>query len=265
MGNNIFNLSGKVALVTGGGSGIGRSICEGMAEFGADVVCCDIYQERALETIGLISKFGHRTMALQADISVPADVDSMVNQIVQQWGTIDILVNNAAILPPEAPVHEITKESWDKVMDVDLRGVFLCMKSVLPVMIKQHSGSIINISSVNGVKTHDRELNPMANYNAAKAGVIALTKQAATEYAAQGIRINCIAPGQVPGTNIAAARKKNWSQEQIDKLREIRLNRIPLKRFGKVDDFKGPAVFLASDASQFIIGHTLVVDGGETI
>jgi 3-oxoacyl-[acyl-carrier protein] reductase len=259
MDRNIFDLSGKVAIVTGGGSGIGRAMCEALAEFGADVVCCDIIQARALETIELINKIAHRTLAVQTDISVPEEIDSMVAGIVNEFGSIDILVNNAGILPPEAPVHETTIESWDKIMDVDLRGVFLCMKSVLPVMIKQQSGSIINISSVNGVKTHDRELNPMANYNTAKAGVIALTKQAATEYAPFGIRINCIAPGQVPGTNIAAGRKKTWTQEKIDRLREIRLNRIPLKRFGK------PVVFLASDASKFVIGHTLVVDGGETI
>jgi 3-oxoacyl-[acyl-carrier protein] reductase len=265
MDRNMFDLSGKVALVTGGGSGIGRGICEGLAQFGADVACCDIDKDRALETVGLINKFGHNNLAVQADISLPVEIDSMVNKIVEYFGAIDILVNNAGILCPEAPVHETTKESWDRVMDVDLRGVFLCMKSVLPVMIKQQSGSIINISSVNGVKTHDREINPMANYNAAKAGVIALTKQAATEYATQGIRINCIAPGQVPGTNIAAARKRDWTQEKIEKFREIRLNRIPLRRFGTVEDFKGPAVFLASDASKFVIGHTLVVDGGETI
>ena len=265
MNTDIFDRSGKVALVTGGSRGLGRSICEFLAEFGADVVCCARNKERLAETVELIQKFGHRALAVQADVSNPIDVKAMVSEVVNQFGSIDILFNNAGMLPTDAIVHEITVESWDEVMNVDLKGVFLCMREVLPVMIQQKRGNIVNISSINGLKTLDREQAPLAGYNTAKAGVIALTRQAAAEYAGMGIRVNCIAPGRIRPTSISAERKKTWSQERLDKLEESRLNRIPIRRFGAIRDLKGAVVFLASDASSFVIGHTLVVDGGETI
>ena len=265
MNQNIFDLSGNVALVTGGSSGLGRKICEFFAEFGADVAFCGRNRERLAETAELVEKFGHRAMPIQADVSNPDDIKAMVNEIVGKLGGIDILVNNAGMLPADAKVHEIPVESWDEVMNVDLKGVFLCMKEVLPVMIKQKKGNIINISSIVGLKTLDREQAPLAGYITAKAGVVALTAQAAAEYAGLGIRINCIAPGRIRPTSISTGRKKAWSQEELEKLEQTRLNRIPLGRFGAVEDLKGAVIFLASDASSFVVGQTLVVDGGETI
>jgi len=259
----MFDLSGKIAIVTGGGSGIGRSLCEAIAEFGADVAICDINEEWARETAKLISKFGHRTLVIKADVSIPHEVEHMVSEIVAKFGAIDILFNNAGIYPQESKIHETTIEAWDKIMAVNLRGVFLCMRAVLPVMIKQKKGSIINITSINGIMTKDREIIPSAHYNASKAGVIALTRQAATEYASDGIRVNCIAPGQISGTNIVVDRQKRWSQEKLYRLNEMRLSRIPLRRNGKPEDLKGISIYLASDASSFATGQTFIIDGGE--
>ncbi len=259
----LFDISGKMALITGGGSGIGRSLCEGMAEFGADVAICDINEEWARETAKLIGKFGHRTLVIKGDVSNPRDVEYLVNETEAKLGTIDILINNVGIYLRESKIHEMVVEDWDRTMAVNLRGVFLCMRAVLPVMIKQKRGNIINISSVNGIMTKDRDEVPMAHYNASKAGVIALTRQAATEYAKDGIRINCIAPGQIGGTNIVVERQERWSQEKLDRLREMRLSRIPLRRSGRPEELKGIALYLASDASSFTTGQTFIVDGGE--
>lgn len=259
----LFDLSGKVALITGGGSGIGQSLCEAMAEFGAAVACCDINMDGAQETVELMSKLTHRTLIIGADVSKPDDVEHMVDKTITELGSIDILFNNAGIYPTEAKIHEIAIKTWDRIMAVDLRGVFLCMRAVLPVMMRQRRGNIINIASINGLRTVDREIVPVASYNAAKAGVIALTRQAATEYASDGIRINSIAPGIISGTNIVAERQRTWSQESQDKLLKMRLSRIPLRRMGKPDDLKGMAVYLASDASSFVTGQTFIIDGGQ--
>ncbi len=260
---DIFDLSGKVALVTGGGSGIGRLICEAMVEYGADVACCDLNKDGARETAELVSKFKRRSVAIEADVSQPDSVQYMMDKTMAELGSIDILFNNAGIYPVGSRVHETAIEDWDRIIAVDLKGVFLCMRAVLPVMMKQGKGTIINTSSINGIMTNDREVVPVASYNVAKAGVIALTRQAATEYASDGIRVNCIAPGIIGGTNIAAARKNAWSQEKQDKLLEMRLNRIPMRRIGTPEDLKGISVFLASEASSFVTGQTFIIDGGQ--
>ena len=141
--------------------------------------------------LSLFGKFGHRTLIIKSDISNPQEVEHMVNETVTKLGAIDILVNNAGILFSESKIHEMTIEAWDKTMTVNLRGVFLCMRAVLPLIIRQKKGNIINIASVNGIMTMDREVVPTAHYNASKAGIIALTRQAATEYAKDEIRVNC--------------------------------------------------------------------------
>jgi NAD(P)-dependent dehydrogenase (short-subunit alcohol dehydrogenase family) len=262
---SIWDLSGNVALVTGGGSGIGRALCEAMAEFGADVACCDINNEGAQETAQLIRKFGHRTLVIKADLSRPEDVEDTINRAVTDLGSIDILFNNAGVVPPEGKIHETGIEVWDRVMAIDLRGVFLCMRAALPVMIRQKRGSVINISSINGLQTNRASgaLLPMASYNAAKAGVIALTRQAALEYAGYGIRVNSIAPGTIGGTNIGRERREALSPEMEKKLLETRLGHTLLGRTGKPDDLKGVAVYLASEASSFVTGQTFVIDGGQ--
>jgi NAD(P)-dependent dehydrogenase (short-subunit alcohol dehydrogenase family) len=265
MTTNLFDLSGKVALVTGGGRGMGRFICETLAEYGADIVTCGRTKEKLDETVELLKKYGHRALAIQADVTKEDSLKAMVNEIVGKFGKIDILFNNAGTLPVDSPLHEISLESWEETMNTDLKGVFLTMKAVIPVMLQQKSGNIINISSITGLKTLDRELAPLAGYFTAKAGVDILTKQAASEYASLGIRVNSIAPGRIRPTALSAERKKRWSPERVAQLEAARLNRIPIKRFGAIGDLKGAIIYLASDASSFVVGHTLVVDGGETI
>ena len=258
---NMFDLSGRVALVTGGGYGIGRSICEAMAEFGADVAIADINEELAKETSGLLTKFGHRTLAIRADVSDSRAIDHMVNETVTKLGSIDILFNNAGFILGKFRIHETSDEVWDKTMAVNLKGVFLCTRAALPVMMKQKKGSIINTASIGGILPGDPELKS-AIYNVAKAGVICFTRQAAAEYGRDGIRINAIAPGIIEGTNFATVRRKNLSPEEAAKLREKRAERIPLGRPGRPDDLKGIAVYLASDASSYATGQVFVVDAG---
>jgi 3-oxoacyl-[acyl-carrier protein] reductase len=135
--SNIFNLSGRVALITGGGSGLGRAFCESMAEYGADVACIGRTEQNLKETVELISRFGHRVIAIKADVSKPEEVEYMVNEVVAKLGTIDILFNNAGISGAAIRVGETPIEDWDRVIDIDLRGVFLCMRAVLPVMLNQ--------------------------------------------------------------------------------------------------------------------------------
>jgi len=257
-GKGIFDLSGRVALVTAGGRGLGREFCLAVAEFGADVACADVRVEAARETVDLIKTFGHRAIAIEADVSKPDQVERMVNQTVAELGTIDILFNNAGIPNPPVRIHELSIEDWDMVMAVDLRGMFLCMRKVLPVMLEKKMGVIINTASVAGLMAGGEEwsLPNGAPYGAAKAGVIALTRHAAVAYAKEGIRINAIAPGAHRTLPLG------FPPEEMDKL-DRKLSRfIPMGRLGKPSEIKGLAVYLASDASSYVTGQTFVEDGG---
>jgi len=257
----MFDLSGRVAVVTGGGYGIGRSICEAMAEFGADVAIADIREELARETAGLIARFGHHTLAIKADVSVTADVERIVNETLSNWGTIDILVNNAGFLIGNSPVHETTEETWDRIMAVNLKGVFLCTRAVLPVMLKQKKGSIINMASAGGILPGDRALGSVA-YDVSKGAVITFTRKTAAEYGRDGIRINAIAPGMIADTHFAAERRAQRPKEDSMKLLEAQVDRMALGRYGKPDELKGIAIYLASEASSYATGQVFVIDAG---
>ena len=192
--SDIFCLEDKVALVTGAGRGLGRALCEAMAEFGADVVCVGRTEQNIQETAASISEFGNRVISIKADVSKPDEVANMVSETVNKLGSIDILFNNAGITSPPTRIGETPIEEWDKIISIDLRGVFLCMRAVIPVMLKQKRGSIINISSIGAFGCGVPEVAPAA-YGVSKAGVNILTKFGAVEYAKDGIRVNCIAPG----------------------------------------------------------------------
>ena len=254
MSSNIFDLSGKTALITGGGSGIGRAYCEGMAEFGADIACCDIIEERAQETVALISRFGHRAITLKADVSKEDEVEHMVNQAVKALGSIDIAFANAGIGEGgRFMIHEKPIEDWDRIMAVNLRSVFLLMRAVFPLMIKQKAGNFITTASVSGLWP---VTVPFAvGYAPAKAGVIMLTKIAARQYAEYGIRVNTICPGW-HRTSIHSAERRKTMDEDV-------LTRVPMKRVGLPEELKGLAVWLASDASSYVTGQSFVEDGGE--
>jgi len=254
---SIFDLSGKVALVTGGGSGIGRAYCEAMAEFGADVACSDIEEQKAQETVKLISKFGHRAIAIKADASRQDEIKSMVNRTVEELGTIDIVFANAGIGDESmVKIHEKPVEDWDRVMALQPRGTFLLMRAVFPIMMKKKSGSFINTASIGGLTATSASgpFQLITAYNSAKAAVIMLTKMAAKQYGEYGIRVNAICPG-LHRTDLAP-------EEVRPMLEEIIVPLTPLKRVGLPEELKGLAVWLASDASSFVSGQTFVQDGG---
>jgi NAD(P)-dependent dehydrogenase (short-subunit alcohol dehydrogenase family) len=260
MDKNMFDLSGRVAIVTGSGRGLGRAFCEGMAEFGADVVCVDWDGPQAQETAHLIKSFGRKSLAIKTDVSKAVQVDSMVKETVSKLGAIDILINNAGITAPGSQIIDTPLDVWEKVLAVDLTGVFLCMRAVLPFMLKQKRGSIINISSGSALGANRPGIVPPC-YSAAKAGVISLTKAGAIEHGKNGIRVNCIAPGMfdtglgsLPDPE-AEKKRKALFQATIDR-------DIPMGRYAQPSEIKGMAVFLASDAASYVTGQVLIPDGG---
>ena len=252
----IFDLSGRVALVTAGGNGLGRAYCEAMAEFGADVACNDINPLFAQETTDLVKNYRHRAIAIQGDISKPDEIERMVSQTVQEFGTIDIMFCNAGIINPLVPLHELAVEDWDRVIALNLRGTFLCMKAVLPLMLKQKKGSIIITASVSGLRAGKEPHS--GPYGTSKAALIGLTRHAAVAYAKDGIRINAIAPGAHSSRSVSRLIRNH---EEIEKWLS---NSIPMGRIAEPGEIKGLAVFLASDASSYVTGQTFVTDGGLT-
>jgi NAD(P)-dependent dehydrogenase (short-subunit alcohol dehydrogenase family) len=257
-GKEIFNLSDKIALVTAGGHGLGREYCIAMAEFGADVVCNDIDASLAKETIEIIKQYGHRTLAIEADVSKQNEVDQMVGRTVDEFGRIDILFCNAGIMNPLVPLHELAVEDWDRVVEVNLTSMFLCMRAILPIMLKQGKGSIISTSSVAGIKAGNAPLSHC--YGATKAGMIGFMRHAAVTYARSGIRINAIAPGLHDTRPVGL----KLSLEESEKLMKSVEPSIPIGRFAKPIEIRGLAVFLASDASSYVTGQVFATDGGVT-
>jgi NAD(P)-dependent dehydrogenase (short-subunit alcohol dehydrogenase family) len=257
---NMFDLTGRVALVTGGGSGIGRSICEGLAECGADVAVADLNEESARQTVDIISKHGHRAMAIKADVSIAADVENMVHQTVVKFGKLDIACNNAGGLVGRYRIHETPEELWDKIMAVNFKGIFLCTKAEVAVMLKQKNGSIINTASVGAILPGDPDTMGSI-YDSAKGGVIVFSRKAAGEYGKEGIRINAIAPGMIMGTNFAAERRKSAPEAATAKVQGS-LTKMALGRPGSADELKGIVVYLASDAASYTTGQVFVIDGG---
>jgi NAD(P)-dependent dehydrogenase (short-subunit alcohol dehydrogenase family) len=261
----IFDLSGKVALVTGASRGLGRAFAEAMAEYGADVACNGRDSVKLAETVQLLGKYKHRAIAVKADVTKEVEVKKMVAETVKQLGKIDIFFNNAGIARPPRPIHETPTEEWDAVIETNLRGVFLCLKHVLAEMVKNKSGSIINISSIAGLRAEVPEVGPAA-YGAAKAGVILLTNIAAMEYAKYNIRVNCIAPGMHKselGRNNAGPRPANMPD--MEKMMATYFqDEIPMGRIAEASELAGLAVLLASNASSYITGQVFVEDGGQS-
>ena len=254
----LFDLTGRVAIVTGGATGMGRQMAEGLAEMGANVALCARKQERCQQAAVELQKLGVKTIALACDVKNPASVQEMVDATLSQFGRIDILINNAGI-SWGAPVEEMKLEDWTKVIETNLTGTFLCAQAVGRVMISQgrggnSGGKIINIASVAGLGGAPAEL-PAIGYHASKGGVISFTKDLACKWAAHNIQVNAIAPGWFP---------THMSQRVLEHHSELFLSHIPLRRFGNEHDLKGAAVFLASDASNYVTGHVLVVDGGQS-
>ena len=260
----IFDLTGKVALITGASRGLGRAFAEAMAEFGADVACAGRDEAKLAETLQIINKYQHRNIAVKADVTKENEIKRMVDETVRQMDKIDIFFNNAGIARPPRPIHETPTEEWDAVIETNLRGVFLCLKYVLAAMVKNKSGSIINISSIAGLRAEVPEVGPAA-YGAAKAGVILLTNIAAMEYAKDNIRVNAIAPGMHKselGQNNPGPRPDPAAMEKM--INEYCAQWIPMGRIAEASELKGLAVLLASDASSYITGQVFIEDGGQS-
>ncbi|EFK09255.1 putative Levodione reductase [delta proteobacterium NaphS2] len=260
--SELFDLSGKVSLVTGAGSGLGRVFCEGLAENGCDVICADINEDWAKETEEIVAKQGVNTLAVKADISNQEDVKRMFEKAMERFGKLDVLFNNAGISTKVHKIHEMPLKDWSRLIDVNLTGTFICMQEALKIMVKQKGGNIINTSSVAGVVAIYPDLLTIGNYVAAKHGIIGLTKQGAVEYGGDGIRVNCIAPGWHLGTRLVEASERITSEEEGARLVQKICEVTPLGRTGDPNEIKGLAVYLASDASSFVTGSVFVQDGG---
>ena len=259
----LFDLTGRVAIVTGGSIGLGRQMADGLAEMGADLVLCARKQERCHQAAEELQQLGVKAIAIGCDVKNPDSIQEMVEATLSQFGRIDVLINNAGI-SWGAPVEEMRLEDWNKVIETNLTGTFLCAQAVGKVMIRQgrgensacknSAGKIINIASVAGLGGAPAEL-PAIGYHASKGGVISFTKDLACKWASHNIQVNAIAPGWFP---------THMSNRVLEHHEELFLSHIPLRRFGNEHDLKGAAVFLASAASNYVTGHVLVVDGGQS-
>jgi len=243
-----MELKGKVALVTGAAQGIGKAVALLLAEKGADIVVSDINLEKAEETAREIEAIGRKAMAIRVDVANGNDVDRMVEAILGRFGQIDILVNNAGITRDKL-VLRMTEEDWDAVLNVNLKGTFICTKAVIRHMSKQRRGKIVNIASVSGEMGNVGQ----ANYSASKAGVIGFSKTVAREFAQRGINVNAIAPGYIETPMTDALPEK--TKEELRRL-------IPMDRLGRPEDVAEAVLFLVSEASSYITGQVLNVNGG---
>jgi NAD(P)-dependent dehydrogenase (short-subunit alcohol dehydrogenase family) len=250
----LFDLSGKVAIVTGGGSGLGRQMAEALAESGADVVLCARKAERCAQAAAELRGLGIRALGLACDIRDPEQIDAIVGRTVDELGRVDILVNNSGTSWGAAP-EDVPREGWQKVIDVNLTGAFLFAQAAGRVMIEQgDGGKIVNVASVAAFRGAPQAAMNAIPYNASKGGLVALTIDLAVKWAPQRINVNAVAPGWFP---------TEMSGGTIEAGRDAFLRRIPLGRFGGPDDLKGAVVFLASAASDYVTGTTIVVDGGQ--
>lgn len=249
---DLFKLEGKTAIVTGGGRGLGAQIAEGFAEAGANVVVCSRKLEACQEISDQLKEKGVRSLAVACDVTNPADVKKVIQQTMEEFGAIDILVNNSGA-SWGAPVVDMPLEAWEKVMAVNVTGTFLMSREVGQHMINQGSGKIINIASVAGLGGIDPDLMDTIGYNTSKGAVITFTKDLAAKWGQHNINVNALAPGFFP---------TKMSKVLIEHGGEKLLERTPLNRFGTEEDLKGAALFLASKASDYITGDVIIVDGG---
>jgi 2-dehydro-3-deoxy-D-gluconate 5-dehydrogenase len=247
----LFDLAGKVAIVTGGAMGIGQGIAFRLAEAGAAVMIVDVNLEAAEDTVSKIRVEGGKAKAIKADASSVADAKRTVQETVRAFGRLDILVNNAGVYP-FAPALEVTEALWDKVVDINLKGLFFYTQAAAQEMVNEgHAGKIINMASIDAM----HPTGNLVHYDASKGGVVMVTKALALEFGPRGISINAIAPGgiQTPGAS---------SPSTSDEMMQAFAAHIPMRRMGVPDDIAKVALFLASNASDYMTGSVVVVDGG---
>jgi gluconate 5-dehydrogenase len=249
---DLFDLTGKTAIITGGGRGLGEQMAQGLAEAEANIVLCSRNKEACQQVADRLAHLGVKTLALACDISQPEDIKNVVHETIETFGRIDILINNSGATWG-ASAEEMPLEAWQKVMNINVTGTFLMSQEAGKEMIKQKAGKIINIASIAGLGGTDPQYMDTIGYNTSKGAVITFTKDLAVKWGQHNIQVNAIAPGFFPTKMSGAIMKQG---------KEYFLSQTPLKRFGSEADLKGAAVFLASAASNYITGDILTVDGG---
>jgi len=249
------NLNGKVAFVTGAASGIGRATALAFAREGANVVVADIDQSGNQDTVGMIEGLGGKAVAVVCDVTRSEDVQTSLTTTVNRFGRLDYAFNNAGAEQRPKLTADITEEEWDRIITINLRSVFLCLKYEIPLMLQHAGGAIVNTSSGAGIKVFGRG----AAYAAAKHGVVGLTKDAALDYASSNIRINAICPGIIDTEMMD--RFTGGTAEERDRV----IAQEPIGRMGRPDEIAATVVWLCSNAASFVTGHAMVVDGGQTL
>ncbi len=250
-----MRLAGKVAIITGAASGMGQVAAHVFAQEGASIVVTDVNVEAGEQTIKTIREAGGTAIFVKTNVAIEDDVKAMVATALDAFGHVDILYNNAGIMPmDDGSVTDITEITWDRIMDVNIKSAFLCSKYVIPIMMKQKKGSIINVASFVAFMGCTV---PQDAYTTSKGGMLSLTKSLAVQYGPYGIRCNAVCPGPIETPLLRAL----WTSEEA---RNLRLNRIPLGRFGEAQDIIYMALYLASDESSWTTGAWLTVDGGIT-
>jgi sorbose reductase len=250
---DLFAIKGRKALVTGAGRGIGKVLALALAEAGCDVALFGLHRANLEEVVAEIKKLGARGAVLEGDVSHKGDVDRAFAAAVREFGRLDICVNNAGV-SLQAPVEEVPEADWERIMETNLKGVFLGCQAAARIMMPQKSGSIVNIASISGRTVNVPQ--KQAVYNTSKAGVVMLSQCMAVEWAPYGIRVNCISPGYM---------KTEMTLSTMSSLFPDWEALTPMGRLGEPGELRGALVFLASDASSYMTGHDLVVDGGYTV
>ena len=250
---SIYDIKGRKALVTGAGRGIGKVLAITLAEAGCDVALLGLHRENLEEVAAAIKKLGRKSIAIQGDVSKKDDVNKAFTKVSEEFHRLDICVNNAGI-SMQKPIEEMSEAEWSKIIDINMKGVFLCSQEAAHLMIPQKSGSIINIGSISARTVNVPQ--PQAVYNTSKAGVIMLTRTMAVEWAPYGIRVNAISPGYM---------KTEMTLSTMSHLFPTWEGLTPMNRLGSPEELRGALIFLASDASSYMTGHDLVIDGGYTI
>jgi NAD(P)-dependent dehydrogenase (short-subunit alcohol dehydrogenase family) len=247
--------AGKGAFVTGAGSGIGRATALAFAREGATVTVADVSEKGAQETVRLIEEQDGRAIAVRCDVTRSEDVKAALDKTIESFGRLDVAFNNAGVEQKNLAIADIDEDEWERLVAVNLRGVFLCMKYEIPLMLKQGGGAIVNTSSGAGVIG----IKGGSAYAATKHGVIGLSKSAALDYAAQNIRVNVVAPGYIATPmmdRFTGGTDEGWAQVVSDE---------PIGRAGRPEEIADVVIWLCSDAASFVVGHALVADGGQTV